>query len=652
VIGDLPVDKDGKPTLPKSRYEPTEPVRLMTDRVKKDYFIGYTINHKPYAEFNDRDLVTVIGDNQKKFNSYIPPESSDPEESWRWRGVRPITRNKIISLAAHTTASIIFPNVFAQNEADEEDQQAGEIMRDLVKWNIKNSKYEISFLFGVIAALVNPVSYFNIDFIERLQTIKERNENGSITTRDVLDDVLSGIQLYSVPADEMMIGNIYEFELQRQRFLIRRRFIEYDEAMAIHGEHANFEFVQPGIQTIYDNATDTFYDQVDEEMPTMVEEVVYFNRREDTEIPFVNGIYMGDTDVNDNPMRHRDNRGKPYYPYVKFGYEPIDEKKFYFYKSAVDKIAPDQDLIDTMWRMVMDGTFLAVMPPMGISGSAERAPTSIIMPGAVSNLPEGTEFHNLAPKSDLNAGWRALQGIEESIIEGSQAPSRQGIAEKGQKTAFEISKIEENARVQLGIFGKQLKDMVESVGSLMINLIIHFQTIGEAEELTGGETQMKFRTFLLEDEVDEGKNVTKKIKFSEELIGSVYSEEEKEQRERALIDEEGGFDSNTRIYKVNPELFSKLKFKVVVEADSLLPRNEAFEKALKLEAYDRMIQNPFVDQEAVTRDFLVKPLAKSEAEKYMKKQVPGLLPQEAGQGGQGMGLAKKAVNSEALASIL
>ena len=65
-------------------------------------------------------------------------------------------------------------------------------------------------------------------------------------------------------------------------------------------------------------------------------------------------------------------------------------------------------------------------------------------------------------------------------------------------------------------------------------------------------------------------------------------------------------------------------------AEQLMPKNEVFDKAMKLEAYDRMIENPFVDQEAITRDFLVEALAKGESAKYMKKQMEQILPQATG----------------------
>jgi len=138
--------------------------------------------------------------------------------------------------------------------------------------------------------------------------------------------------------------------LQRQRFIIRKRLIDYDEAKAIYGEHTNFSYVSPGIKVLYNSSDGMFYEQFDENIPTLCEEATYFNRREDIQVVFINGIYMGDSNVNANPIKHRDNKNRPKYPYVKFGAEPIDEKSFYFYKSLVARLANSQEEFDHLHR--------------------------------------------------------------------------------------------------------------------------------------------------------------------------------------------------------------------------------------------------------------------------------------------------------------
>ena len=81
-------------------------------------------------------------------------------------------------------------------------------------------------------------------------------------------------------------------------------------------------------------------------------------------------------------------------------------------------------------------------------------------------------------------------------------------------------------------------------------------------------------------------------------------------------------------------MFAKLDYLISVDYERMFQKNKEFEKAFKLETYDRLITNPFVDQEKVTRDFLLEPLVQSEASTYIKKQ-----PQELGLG-QGLGLGR------------
>ena len=122
-------------------------------------------------------------------------------------------------------------------------------MRDMVLWNIENSDYEMSFFFSVIAALVNPCAWVKVDFVEALQKIRTELQNGDIDVREAVDEVMSGMKFFNIPVDEMLISNIREYEVQRQRFIIRRRFIDFQEAKSKWGHHDNFVHVIPGSRT-------------------------------------------------------------------------------------------------------------------------------------------------------------------------------------------------------------------------------------------------------------------------------------------------------------------------------------------------------------------------------------------------------------------
>ena len=584
---------------------------------------------------------------QKNFNSYVQPETDDPDQNWRWNGVRPVTRNRIISMAAHFVTSTLYPGIFAQNDNDEEDKDAANVMRYLVEYNIRNSDYELSYLFGILAALVNPVAYLHADYAEVMQTIKEKALNGQIVESEVVDEVLSGIHTNNVPADEILIGNAYEYYLQKQRFIIRRRFIDYGEVEALYQNHENFIHIQPGIKALYSQDDSMFYDQTDSSLQTLAEEVRYQNRREDTEVVLVNGIYLGDSDVNANPIKHRDNKNHPKYPYAKFGFEPIDEKRFYFYKSVAFKMADDQTLMDRMYQVFMDAWLMNAVPAVAGIGTGKLS-SDIALPGRVTNFPKESSVKTILPPNRGNDP-SALREIEHSMTESSQDPQMAGKEGAKPKTAYEVSRIEQNARTNLGIFGRMIIKMVQDYGELFIDNILHHQTVGEAEELLGGQTKMKFRTFLLGDQIENGRKVTRKIIFDEELIGKKMTKEQVIKNRFKLLKEQGGKDSDKIIYRANPHKFSQLRFKMIVDFDSLMPKNKLWEEELNVRRYDRAMQNPFTNKEAITRDLLISPWAKGETDKYMQKIEGGELEKLMGQFGGGQ---RQPLKQKALAGVL
>lgn len=597
-------------------YVPDQATRDVTHTVLKDYIYAIDQQRKSRREFNNRTLISEINQNQKAFNSYIPPKSDDPDEEWRAQTVRPITRNKLISIAAHVTAGIIYPNVFAQNDRDEEDKDAAMVMRDLIEFNINNSNYSRSFIQAVISALVDPAVIMQSDYAHVMRKVRFMKDSGAYETKEILDEVLSGFSAYVIPANELLIANFFEPDIQRQRFLIRNKFIDFEEAKLIYGKHDNFKYVQPGVRAVYDRMSDTFYDVRDEEMKDyLVNEVVYYNRSMDVQLTFINGILVCDSDYP-NPRQDK------MYPFAKGGYEPLNNGQFFYYKSAANKLSSDQTLVDTLYNMILDGTYLQLMPPMALYGS-EDINSSVVIPGTITSFNDpNTKLENIAPRSDLRAGLETIGMVERSISESSQDNLQMGIAQGGERTAREVMLLQQNAKTALGLFGKMIAFLVEDFGKLMIGDILQHMTIGEIDEVTSG---MKYRSFVLPNKVDNGRTVTKKIEFTDEMLGSEEMDDEKvSDMAYDLLEREGGPDSDKKIVQVNPEGFRKLKFKVVVSADDLAPKSKELEKALSLEAYDRAIQNPTIDQEAVTRDFLLEAIRPGESDKYIKKAQPAM----------------------------
>ena len=635
--GELIYNEKGIIQSSLSAYQPSNEVKDLTLVVKKADQDGDNILNTPYKEFNNRSVLQRASEDQMAWLSWTP-DPYEGEDDWRWNGVRPITRNRVISVAAHLTSQLLIPNVFAQNEFDEEDREAAYVMKDLVEYNIKRSNYDTSFLFGVIAGLVNPVSYFKVDYVKAYQDIWQEGK-----LEKVVDDMFSGFQNSLIPVEEILICNPFQYDFQKQDWMIHKKFISYGEAQAKHGSYSQFQYVQAGKKVIL-HEDGNFYD-VEDINGALVEEVCFKNRRKDTEVYFVGGVYMGNVNVNYNPFIHRTNKNKPKYNIVKFGYEPIDAMRFFFYKSLVAKMSNDQEAADREWQMYFDASFLSTFPPT-ITMGAGKIDRSVIAPATNTELGKDAK---ITPLNIANPGAAlgALREAERSLTESSQDPQQAGDQQGPQKTARESILLQQNAETNLGLATKMIGVMVKDIGSLYVDDIIRYQSIGELSEITG---ETSYKTFIVDGKVKGGKDKSSYIKFTDRFAGKVMSKDEKDMENYKLA-EEAGDDKD--IYEVNPYVFSRMDYLITIDADKALQKNDAFERAFKLETYDRAIANPLVVQDMesmqkITRDFLFEPLMHGEASRYLpsiQKVANSLVPPE---GEKGKGLPKRIVQGSAM----
>jgi hypothetical protein len=254
------------------------------------------------------------------------------------------------------------------------------------------------------------------------------------------------------------------------------------------------------------------------------------------------------------------------------------------------------------------------MPPSIVFGT-EEVDSSVITPGTITTFREDTRFQPIDVGSDLNAGLAAINQVERSMFESSTDPLQSGQSLRGAQTAFEIARLEQNAKTVLGLFGKMIAFLIEDFGKLRLSSILQFMTVGDVMETTSEIGKLRFKNVLVPDRTVDGKKMSRRIDFELELPA------ETEEMEFALMQEEE--EKGIRIVKVNPNLFKKLKYKVQVDADFKMVQSEAVRKALNLEAYDRAIQNPIADQEAVLREFLLEVYRPGEADKFIRKSPMG-----------------------------
>lgn len=609
-----------------SAYQPSQDVVDLTISVKRDYSYGAEILDTAYLELNDRSVIDDENRGQRMFNAFVDTEAEDPKEAWKWRGTRSMARNKAIAMHANLTANFLLPTFLAQNEDDETDRDFSEGMRDIIDWMTSPSvsNYQSSFLQIVFGMITNPVTYMAAEYCEVFQKIKERQEDGSYSVKEILDEVLSGFQAPIWSASQVLITNAYERNIQKQRSIITRRFCEKSELEAKYSDHPNWDYVNAGIKSIYSEEDGLFYDIKDDDHPNLVAEETHFSRREDSEVCFINGIYMGADNVEWNPIKHRDNYNAPKYNITPFGYHRIGEH-FFYYKSMMNAIGWDNMLYDAMSEVVMNRAFLEVDMPIAVSGT-DKIDSDVIFPSAVITLKDKeAKIQRILPDSNFAAGFNALRETEQSINQGTVNETISGqLPDKDQK-AFSVAQAQANAKKLIGAVGKSLAESIVMYGDLMKDIVLNHVTAPQVEDLVGGAMKLKYRSFLLENKQSGGKRVNKKIVFDEYLIGQEASPEEKKQMDMELLEESGYPNNNVSILKLNPELFAKFKYLTRADVEEMFAKNQEYWQAILPNIYSLLRQDPLIDGEALVRK-VTYAFFQSGGDDLVKKQQLGAPP--------------------------
>lgn len=596
-----------------SEYQPTAAEAEIRELVLRHFTLGYTNMYTPRVEFNDLSVIQRMTVDQMSFNTYQPnngqPATFDEIQAWRSRAMRPIVRNKCVSIAAHATATLIFPKVFAYNNQNDEQQDAARVIEDLMEWAADQSNYANTAMRRTISALTDPASIGYTEYSEVYRKVKRPKPDGSYTTEMMLDEGLSGFQDYPVSVDELFIENFYEPDIQKQAWLVWRRVTSYALAEAKYAnKYDNFKHVYPGIQILLNDANQSFYQVYDTNMrQTDVEEVIYWNRTLDVKLILVNGVLLTAPD-NPNP------RNDKLYPFDKFGYELINNRCFY-YKSLAFKLMQDADIINTLYPMIIDGTYLNLMPPMVQIGD-EIIGSDVIVPGAVTNLQAANaDLRAISTSNNLSAGLTALAQVEQSINESTESvPQFTG----PRITAYQMSIMQQNAATVLGLFVQMIAQHVKDFGKLRLGDILQYLTIADADKITAN-APLVYKTFLMRDRDVNGTQQTRKIAFDGELSDEDVSGVDQLKQSYDVLSQ--GDKTNVELWKVNPRLMRDLKYMLTVSPDALTPRSRDLQKQFDLETYDRAIANPVADQEEIYRLLLsTNDTTSKDPDKYVSKE--------------------------------
>jgi hypothetical protein len=491
----------------------------------------------------------------------------------------------------------------------------------------------------VISALANPAVFVEISYVEAMQRIKQRLSNGQIKIIEAVDELLSGINLDIYPVDQILLGDFYTYDIQKQPVLVKVRRINWDVARKVYsGKYCDengkdlFDYVEAGKTRIilagqeYQTLYDIDWTEGDE---TAVQELTFYYRHDDLEVTYVGGVFMGnEKDIyNNNPFKHRrmtliekDWISIPIIPIAKSGFEVLDPSmRFAYYKSAAFKEFWDDAAQNRMHQLAFDGTSLDVMKPMFLSGVA-NVDTTVMIPGAAIGMPHGAQATPYQLGPNLVAALNMMQKQEADMSESTQDKIMAGITQKG-VTAYATAKAEQNARINLGNFGLFIADFVKQIGEFTIDCIINHTTIGEVDATTPEALSMKYKNILAKTK-ESGKDLTNRIIFTSRFMGREMSQDEIIKRSFKLYKDAGGEKTDQRIYEVNPYRFARNKFSTTVDAERIISRSMGTDELRNERAFAILTHPavaPFTDQEAVANKFAIEKYADGDPDQFKRK---------------------------------
>lgn len=653
----LPLDSQGN-KLSKSNYQPPQALMDLFARNQRDYGIAWQLQHRPFQEFDGVSLLDRANLDQQTFGAYVGANYIPRHKRWRWNGRKNTSRNKIIGVLAQLIAGILVPTVYATDDQQNESRECARAMRILVQEHLRRADYEIKFIYMVLSALVNPATFIQVEYVEKMQTVKVQLANGEIRVEQAVDELLSGLCLNVVPIDELMLGDFFTFNMQAQPYLVRVRRISYDVARGIyagryfdtvdvHGEDGEktgtkevdrFDFVEAGKTRVFmaGQENQTLYDvEWTEGDQNMVQEATFYYRGEDLQVTWVGGVFMGNFDpakpddvYNSNPFAHRrmtlvgSNWGSmPVYPFAKSGYEPLDpQMRFAYYKSAAFKEFWDDATLNMAHRLMVDGMHLDVLKPIFVSG-VSKYDSNVIAPGAVAALPKDAVVSPYQLGPNLPAAMQVLDRQAKDLEDSTIADVLQGkLGTKQTATAY-VDAVK-NAKRMLGVCGALVANMVEQVGELAIDCVIMNTTTGELNEEMPGALGLKYKTILARGK-ENGRDVTHKIVMTDKYIGRKLTSQQKRDREWELWAEGGGNAKNaTRIWELNPYQFARRQYSAYVDADEFVIKSSGADQMFKDKALAVLTSPavaPFTDPEAVVNDFAIDVYGGNDPDRYKKK---------------------------------
>lgn len=569
-----------------------------------------------FIEFDGMTLDEYIESNAKLMNAYIPPRKNKTDVNI----ILGSPRQKAKSILSHIIRMSFDADVMAFDRDDVEDVYFGYTCSKMLKKadEIDSGDYgggrDEKFLLRAMKLVEQgtvfirekwaPLTYNKKDIIEgkldpRVGFKGLKWLGKKQTEYKAESQLLDPTQVY--------LGNIKEYEMNRQPYIFTRIVIPYVAAEMIYGQWSDWKHVVPGNKYQEDSTDGIPYRdfRLYELLKNEVEIIEYEDFPKNEYQIIINGVKM----LPEGFPMFWAWKGYSMSKSVLF---PFSDQ-FAYGKSLMAEIRGDGELLDEMVRMMLHKTLQSIKPPMG-NLSPNQLSSRIYDPGTIWNglnpdMLKKIIDHNGVTSSEYQM-FDLLRGI---LNEKTVNPTFTG-QESGENTATAIMEMQRQSMINLGLMLLAIELMEEKRDFLKLAMILDRWTKPIDYEL---------------DEKGELKKLYRKINLGEEDLEFSEEAPKREGRIKLAFDLQKemvkkGRTTGTKRNKtvVHLPLLDKLKYRFFIKVNPSQRASDNLNKVLFSEMMGQALS--FFPQE-MNRDYFKREWAmiweKNPAEAFIENSM-------------------------------
>src|SRR3990167_3362525 len=407
-------------------YQPSSEKQKIINETYDRFWEARKLREQQFNYFNGRTLIQYIEDSVNRFNSIV--EERTDIKDWQARVFDPVTRDKTISLLAKAAQNRPSSQFFGRFD---EDKVKGRIVESVVEFS-KDLDDEDELVFYALLEAATKGTVVGFEGFEK-DARENRKVYGSIVPLEEFYPTAIGVRRLQDMADCFWVTEITLGEFKK-----------------LFGHLTDSEFVETGSRVLA-NDIPFLKNYIDSNLGALIQLVRYYNQVDNQYVLLANGVWLnpGEEDsVRKLPWSH----GK--LPFWKAIFEPL-AADFFYGMSFPDKMKGNQDVLNTLYNMMLDQSFLSIFKPL-ITNSLDEIEDQILVPGRQIAVDDPANWgRELQISGPDNAHFNILQFVKRSMEESSSSSVEQGVAGLGGRTtATEIERAAKAIEDIIGMFGR------------------------------------------------------------------------------------------------------------------------------------------------------------------------------------------------------